>query len=625
MQLLAKKPTCFGGLFLVVGALIAAIYGLFHPALPGIIHFDDLGNLGGLTRIDDFASAWRWVREGNAGPLGRPLALITFALQYSDWPQPAAFLQWNIAIHIINALLVFWLAVLTARQWGKAEAAATTIGFWTALTWALLPLLNTSVLFIVQRMALLAATFTLAGLIAYLKLRGNHGASWRQQFVALAALGGFGLLAVLAKESGALIVVYALVLELLVVARAGARRPGAAAVVLMVANAALLLGLVRYANWGHCLELQRGFDMPQRLGSQGVMLLVYLKGLFLPNGADLNPFRFESVLHDVHGASWGIVLWAALMLAPLWLWRRGWRLAALATAWFCYGHIMESGWIGLEPYFAHRNYLPAIGPVFLLVGCVFGRGLRAGWRGAAFVVYVALLATVTWMNTSLWGNRALAAEIWSKQEPRSVRAALNLAYMLQDTEGIAVAQNFLDRFMTTERDSTGLRLQSLVSVCSLNPHADHSQEVENAIHAINTLPYEGWATDLVQTLVDRARTGKCGGVSNAQIAAIASAFLAQPAYQCNGAAVHNLLSTMGLMAYEGGDANAALSFYRQALTHESSYGLSGVYLDMAVQSGRSDLLPEFAKLLAQSTIPRGTTTKEWEDLQARVQSAMKKP
>ena len=78
--------------------------------------------------------------------------------------------------------------------------------------------------------------------------------------------------------------------------------------------------------------------------------------------------------------------------------------AGLALAWFFYCHITESGWIPLELYFAHRNYLPALGLVFALVFtvCSLQKDARL-WRGV-FAAYLVVLGVVTWMNTSLWGQ-----------------------------------------------------------------------------------------------------------------------------------------------------------------------------------------------------------------------------
>lgn len=629
MNLPVLKPAWKGGFFLVciglVGALVAALWLLFQPALPGIVHFDDIGNLSGLPTIVDLESAERWVQNGLAGPFGRPIALATFALQYYEWPNPRAFLQWNIALHIINALLVMWLTVLLARRAGHSAIRQAIFGFLVAFTWAALPLLNSSVLFIVQRMALLASTFVLMGLVAYLKCRDTLRASYLRQFAALVVLGGFGVLALFTKESGALIVAYALVLELGLLLIARQRRLTFVAIVLLLANVLLLAGLAPKAFWHICAEMTRGFDVYQRLGSQGFVLPAYLKGLLLPSQADLNPFRFEFLLGDFPNLQWGIVVWVLLMTSPLVAWWCGWRVAALALGWFFLGHIMESGWLNLEPFFAHRNYLPAIALTFALVYGVLAIRQRAKlWRGA-FVVYVLLLAGMTWMNTSLWGNRSLAAEIWSMGQPQSVRGILNLAYDVERTQGLEQAQSILDRFVVEERDSVGLRLQGLVSACVLDPESDHSEKLRALENAIATLPYEGWAPDVVEKLLETVRKQECKGVSSNAVAEIAAAFLNQPAYQCNRATTHNMLWILGLVAMDHGDLRTAMGFYMKGLKEAPTYSMANYYLDLASQTGDRAGIKELSGLLLKAPVPRGSTKAEWEDLRSRVEQQLNAP
>ena len=618
----ASKPALRGGLFLLgLAALVATVWLLFGAALPGIVHFDDKGNLSGLSSIHTFDAAWHWALEGIAGPGGRPLALVSFALQYYQWPDPAPLLAWNIAIHAVNVLLVLWLSVLVLHRISEGSGRQLAIGFLVATIWAVLPLLNTSVLFIVQRMTLLSASFVLVGLVAYLKLRASTDVPWLRQSIALLVLAVCGVLAVLAKESGALIVVYALVLELLLSRQTPQRKLALAAWALIFANLLLLVALLRYASWGEATELQRGYVMLDRLGSQGLMLLVYLKGLFFPVAADLNPFRFEYFLRDQANVRWGIIIWFVLMSLPVFAWVRRWYLLALVLAWFFFGHLMESSWLGLEPYFAHRNYLPALGLVFALVFWVFSRiGSTKLWR-TGLVVYAVVLASVTWMNTSLWGNRVLAAEIWAIQEPKSTRAALNLGYELERTQGIGIAQHYLDRFMHEQTDSVGLRLQSLISACSMDPETDHAQLVDDVKQAIQTLPYEGWATDLVEKLLDITRIHTCTGVSMDQVAEITLTFLSRPAYQFSRPTVHNLLSALGVIAAQREHPIEAMNFFIKALEHSMSYGIAGFYLALAQQQGDVASIRALQALMKNADVPKGTSAAEWQELRSRVDAA----
>jgi len=601
--------------------LIGLLILLFAQALPGQIHFDDQGNLAGLAAIESWSEALSWIQEGIAGPLGRPLALATFALQHDQWPDPAPFLVWNIALHIINALLVMWLAWLCGQRLGWTPHRALAVAWLTGLAWAALPLLNTTVLFIVQRMSVLSATGVLLGLVLYLKLRDDAHAGWLRQLAALAVLGMAGVAAILSKESGAMIVLYALILEAALLHRAAQKRPSFALVMLVTANLVLLFFLLRYFVWSPCTELQRGYDVWQRLGSQGWMLLAYLKDLVLPTLSELNPFRFEHVGEYGNLLLWGIPVWLSLMLVPVLLWLLGWRLAALTAAWFFYGHLMESSWLSLEPYFAHRNYLPILLPVFVLVAWVMNAKHHTILKRSGLLLYIAMLASVTWMNTTLWGQRELAAEIWFKEEPKSTRAALNLSHVLDENYGIHKAQAFLDNFMLNSRDSAGLRIQRLITACSLTPEIDHSELARDVLTAIPRLPFEGWASGNVENLAERLSTHSCKGVTEVTLAEIASAFLDNQRYACSANISHNMLMTIGGAAWQGGDYRAALNFWLNALENSISYPTTAIVLDKAQVVGDYDALSRLLLLIQSSATPNGATHQEWQELILQVREA----
>lgn len=605
--------------------MVLAVWLMFFPALPGIIQFDDLGNLSKLDTVTGLdSSAWHWLQQGIAGPLGRPISLASFTLQFYQWPEPYALLLWNIALHIINALLVFWLSLLLAQRLGTVGNNSLAIAFLTALCWAILPLLNTSTLFIIQRMTVLCGTFTLAGLIAYLKVRGTADAPWNQQLLALVLLAAFGTLAALSKETGVLIVVYGLIIELCVLISRPHRQRRASLVALALTLACMLLlaRLLPILSWSPATELQRGFTVTERLASQGVLLLVYLKGLFIPIPGELNPYRGFGVSHDAFRTLWGVGLWIALMLSPLIAWWRGWRWLALALAWFFYGHIAESGWVPLEIYFAHRNYFPAVGLVFALAYLIWSKQQDSGvWRGI-FAIYIVLLGGLTWMNTSLWGQSLLAGEIWAKEQPQSIRAAMNLAYELDRTQGLGAAQLYLERVVNEQRNSSGLRLIGIYNVCQLNPTYDQSEQVRLAVHAIRTLPYEGWGSDIVEKLMGPVRKGECPGLTEQQIGELAAAYLSQPFYQ-QPAIASNMLSILGLIARDEGDMDAAMDFYLQSIEHSAGYAMTNMYFHLAQEQDDHDGLQRLHRAVMKAPLPRGTTEAEWLALLERIDTVVK--
>ena len=89
------------------GAVLAFAWYCYQPAISGAFQLDDYVNLAGLSTVEDPASAINYISSGIAGPTGRPLALASFAVQADQWKEgPAALIQVNILIHLVNAVLL---------------------------------------------------------------------------------------------------------------------------------------------------------------------------------------------------------------------------------------------------------------------------------------------------------------------------------------------------------------------------------------------------------------------------------------------------------------------------------------------------------------------------------------
>src|SRR6056297_2285985 len=183
----------------VMGLALAAFWpGLGGPfVLDDQLHFPKLGHNG---QVDDLRSFFQFVFSGS-GPTGRPLAFLSFLIHDNSWPtDPWPFKHANLMLHVVNGLLVFILVrrlfLLVAPPASPhpmpipaAEAAALMV----AALWTLHPIHISPVMMGVQRMTLLMATFSLLGLLFYLK---GRTVAVRRPVAGLAymsaAVGGFG-------------------------------------------------------------------------------------------------------------------------------------------------------------------------------------------------------------------------------------------------------------------------------------------------------------------------------------------------------------------------------------------------------------------------------------------------
>jgi len=404
-------------ILLLVGALLALTWWAYAPGLHGGFLFDDFGNLpaiGASGPVDTWPTFWRYITSGTADPTGRPLTLLTFLLDAHNWPaDPYPFKRTNLILHLLNGVL---LATLLRRlgldAFGRAAQRriemAAVLG---AAFWLLHPLLVSTTLYIVQREAMLPATFTLLGLLLWLRGRRSlqRGAITRGLLWIVLGLGGCTVLGVLSKANGILLPALALVIEYVLLrhaagwglpyaflqrsrteaevspAMAGAggasesiatevapiedreRRVYAWAMVMFGwLPAAVVAGYLLDSAWNgfvHGVSAVRPWTMGQRLLTEPRVLMEYLDLLWLPR-----PFT-PGLFNDQIKAS--LSLWSPATTLPAlltvlglivgaWWLRRRWPAFALAILFYFVGQSLESSTIPLELYFEHRNYLPAM-------------------------------------------------------------------------------------------------------------------------------------------------------------------------------------------------------------------------------------------------------------------------
>lgn len=190
---------------------------LYYPGLGGPLLLDDRQALEPLAAVESGEWGWRrFVFDNEAGRFQRPISKLSFV---ADWAlfgdDVRAFKRTNVALHLVCGLLVFELAIcLAARRFSDPERAAR-IALFVAAAWLLTPIMVSTVLYVVQRMAQLAALFTFAGLLCYARGRGiaeSHPA--RSTVLVALCFSVFWPLAIASKENGAVLPLLAALVEL---------------------------------------------------------------------------------------------------------------------------------------------------------------------------------------------------------------------------------------------------------------------------------------------------------------------------------------------------------------------------------------------------------------------------
>lgn len=457
--------------------LIATI-GVYYPGLAGPFVFDDTSNvLLPQVRIENLSL--ENLREAAfataSGPLGRPISMLSFALNYYFSGYDTYYFKLtNLLIHLLNGIGLF---ALTYSLLGRAEAAATWssrhrawISLAVAAAWLLHPLNLTSVLYIVQRMTSLAALFSVAALLCYVHGRNKIVAGKSSGFAIV--VGGVllgGALAVFSKESGALLPLYIVLIEIYFFRLAAHPRiarhfrslfiGGLAALVFVVAAVVLLdpskfLMLDGYQT--------RNFTLWERLLSESRALWLYIKFLFLPVISEMGIFHDDipvsrSMVDPVSTLFALIGIAVLAVLVPL-TYRRL-PLVSFAIAWFLVGHSLESTVIPLELIHEHRNYLPAFGPILgFVVTTVTARShIRdtPHLRYAFLLVYILLLGSATLMRAQQWQSDASLNHWEAINHPESARAHVGLAVFLHNAKKYPEAEEHFRKAVDLSAHDSG--------------------------------------------------------------------------------------------------------------------------------------------------------------------------
>ena len=529
--------------------LLGVIYTFYSLAFPFGLSFDDFWNLRGLGGITDRDSALEFVFGGAAGPTGRPLALLSFLPRAASWPgSPDDFLFENTAIHLINVLLVMWLAYRLARHLPWPITHPGILALQTASVWGLSPLLFSTNLMIVQRMTSLSALFCLVGLIVFVIGRQRQRRHFWQGLVLMSmGIGGGTLLAVLCKENGALLPGFALVLESSVLAPSlsVAENPTKRremriwlTLFLVLPVAALVFYLVSHLGDFSSGSIWRDFTLAERLLSESRIVLTYLRLLILPIRSELGPYQDDFPIS--HGlldpvstllSIATIVLGVALAIR----WRAGpRRLLTMAVAWFLWGHLLESTVVPLELYFEHRNYLPAVGVYFALAAALSHPLVRPSLR-------VLLLGTLL-INSSfvlremvlLWRDPLVASAVWHHERPASLRSLQLHLIKLRDDRRASQILDAVARVQPPLADSAEFAMIRLAIYCDHGEAWQVESAVKAAIDSVSYRPLRSVVTETIDALAEMLEHKECPGFDSDDVFRLLDAVLANPNLRIRG-------------------------------------------------------------------------------------------
>ncbi len=432
---------------LLASGMAVLIAFLYWSGLYGGFFFDDSTNILESDELQMKELSWQAFKAawggGNAGPLGRPISLLSFAFNhYFSGLDPFAFKLTNLVIHGVNAFLVYNLIRLIGRAIDRNSSAdqGCLPAFLLALLWATHPIQLTSVLYVVQRMTSLSSMFILIGLVLHIWARQMRPLN-KQGCVALVVAWILAFpLSLLSKETGILFIGYIFSYELLIQRHFNTRYDRSAIwfLGLVTLTSALLFSyLFFFSSWLWSGYQGRPFSLPERLLTESRILWEYIDLIFTP------VLRNLALYHDDVVVSTGFIepistLFSVLGLIGLIIlviYQRLKRpLLAMAIIWFLIGHSLESTVIPLELMHEHRNYLPSLGLIFVLMHIerspLFKSGKRHMLVGVAGFALLAYYSVLTYLRSDMYGDDIRRTQIEAQYHERSVRSQYDAAALL---------------------------------------------------------------------------------------------------------------------------------------------------------------------------------------------------
>ena len=487
--------------------------------------FDDIGSIRDNPHIRLPALNFRnlaWA--GFHSPLAnRPIANISFALNhYVHGYNLVGFHAVNIIIHIITGVGLYFLVKATIRlpALRSCYAKFSWIPFFTAFIWLVHPLQTQSVTYLVQRMNSMAAMFYVLSMLLYVKFRLTTRGRAKWPF-----FGGCifcGILAFGTKEIAATLPVFIILYEWYFfqeLSSQWAKRH--LLIVVGVGFVIFLIALIYFGNepFTHIMNSYRirDFTLTQRVLTQFRVIIFYISLLIWPQPGRLNldhDFALSYSLTNPITTALAMTMIIALILAAILIAKRE-PLISFGIFWFFGNLLIESSIIGLELVFEHRNYLPSMLVIFLVVALVF-RYLKPAWLGAITLCVIGTLFSVwTFDRNKDWsdeitlyrdcvlkspakarphnnlgaalirrGRLAEAVEQFElalKIRPDSVDAHYNLGYAFAQQGDLTKAIDYFGKTLRLDPDNVRALNNMGVALVLQNRHAEATHYFESAL------------------------------------------------------------------------------------------------------------------------------------------------
>lgn len=448
---------------------------VYWPGLDGPFLLDDqLNVVQAYVEGLDLSKIYYEVTHNQSGPLGRPVSMLSFVFSgIIHGPDAWGYKLHNLIIHLVNGLLIF---VLVRKILNKLAPQAGSqknlfVACLVSAMWLLHPLMVSTVLYVVQRMAQLSALFTLLSLLIYMEYRERvHVDKWLVHVLGFALFPLALCLATFSKENGVLVPVYILAIEFIVyggqLTENSARNRLLVFFTIFVFTPLAVGSVYLLTHFSSINNFSlRDFTMAERLMTELHVIVAYLKMILLPRLSDMTLFHDYFPVTRQFDLSTGILLlFLTGSVFAVFYWRRRAPIAALAIAWFIVSHLLESTFFELEIMFEHRNYLAAMGPLMGLVYYVANIPdyPKLKYFNFAFLI---LIACLCFIRVQEWTSKEKILQVAIAEHPDSYRVQTEMAILNYQSGNLEAAVAHLEIVKGLLVHDFGVDIQQAFFLC----------------------------------------------------------------------------------------------------------------------------------------------------------------
>ena len=444
-----------------ISILIICLVGIiaYSNSFDCAFHFDDVPTIEeniAIRNLSDVEAWWGFYPS-------RPIGYLSFALNYhfhrlDVWGYHLV----NLGIHIINAMLVWWLVMLTmttpVMKTQPISRHKEAMALFTALLFVSHPLATQSVTYIVQRLSSLAALFYLLSLALYVKGGLWKGNGNRQVFFYYAGSILCAVLGMLTKE-----IVFTLPFVLVLYEFSFMKtdtwkfdlkdRGIQVTVIILMLFVALFFHNFSFGIFNPIPPLlNQGYDYPitawQYLLTQFGVILTYIRLFVLPVDQNLDyDYPISHSLFEIHTII-GLLSLAVIFAIGIFLFRR-YRIISFGIFWFFLTLSVESSVIPISQnvIFEHRTYLPSFGFVLVLAGAVFYFLWERYVRVAMGILVLVILTNtvLTFERNKVWKSEY---SLWADgimKSPNKPRPLNGYGKVLADTGNASGALKYYNK------------------------------------------------------------------------------------------------------------------------------------------------------------------------------------